>query len=73
MLNRKVEFLFNPGPGVCPSLSVVEDVPLRTFSKLAFYWSASATTKQIWKAYEINGAFMGGKRPFPGQRSTIRP
>jgi hypothetical protein len=33
--------------GVCPRLSVEEDVPLRTFSKLAFYWSASATTKLI--------------------------
>jgi len=38
--------------GVCPRLFWVEDVPLRTFSKLAFYWSASAITKQIWKAYE---------------------
>ena len=32
---------------VCPSLSEVEDVPLKHFPKLAFYWSASATTKLI--------------------------
>jgi hypothetical protein len=28
---------------------------------------------KIWKAYEINGVLMGGKRPLPGQRSTIGP
>ena len=48
---------------VCPSLSEVEDVPLRTFSKLAFYWSASATTKLIIleSIRKLTGALMGGK------------
>jgi hypothetical protein len=37
---------------VCPSLSVGEDVPLKGFPKLAFYWSASANETNLWSPNE---------------------
>ena len=57
------DFLFKLGSGpsgVRPRLFLVEDVPLRSFPKLAFYWSASATTKLIWKAYGITACSWAG-------------
>ena len=60
--------------GVCPSLSEVEDVPLKALCKTRILLVGFGYNEtNFGKLTEINGVLMGGKRPLPGQRSTIGP
>jgi len=59
--------------GVCPSLSRWRTCPCGLFQNSHSIGRLRLQRNKFGKLYEINGALMGGKRPLPGQRSTIRP